>query len=225
MRAATGLVGMAAMAAAHPLTARQSVTCVSGLYMLAARGSTEDPGEGPLSQVTDMVESLVPGSTSVAVDYPASIFTDGTYPVSVIDGINDAISKIQAYVDACGSSSRIALLGFSQGGNVMTDALAGGVLKPAPLTSDYSKYLVAVTVFGDPTYTTGQSFDQGNATSNGIFSRGGDSLAMLNTYADIIQSYCMDNDPVCAEGLSLDTHSAEVPTFAQAAAQFIASKA
>ncbi|KAI2627125.1 putative acetylxylan esterase 2 precursor [Xylaria nigripes] len=226
MRVAAGLVGLTALSAAHPLTARKSdVTCVSGLYMIAARGSTEDPGEGPLSEVTSMVESLVPGSTSVAVDYPASIFDDGTYPISVIEGINDAISKIQAYVDACGDSSRIALLGYSQGGNVMTDALAGGVLKPAPLTSDYAQYIVAVTVFGDPTYTTGQSFDVGNSTSDGIFSRGDDSLELLNTYADVLQSYCMDGDPFCALGLSLDVHSAEVQTFAQQAVQFIASKA
>ena len=82
----------------------------------------------------------VPNSASVAVDYPATVFTDGTYPASVTDGINDAKTKVQNYVDACGSSSRIVLLGWSQGGNVMTDLLAGGVDKPDPLTSAYSQY-------------------------------------------------------------------------------------
>ncbi|KAI1437881.1 putative acetylxylan esterase 2 precursor [Xylaria sp. CBS 124048] len=225
MRVSTGVVAgsMAAVAAAQPLAARQSVTCVDGVYMIAARGSTEAAGEGPLQQVTDLVMGLVPNSAAIAVDYPATIITDGTYPVSVFEGIEDAISKVQTYVDTCGSSSKIALLGFSQGGNVMTDALAGGDLKPSPLTTNYTQFIRAVTVFGDPTYTTGQSFDVGNSTSDGIFSRGGDSLALLNTYASVIQSYCMDEDPFCALGLSLDTHSAEVPTFASQAAQFIAS--
>ncbi|KAI1355103.1 carbohydrate esterase family 5 protein [Xylaria sp. FL0043] len=226
MRSTVSILGLAALAAALPLTQRQSaITCVSGLYMIAARGSTEDPGEGTLSVVTDAVKSLVPGSASIAVDYPATIFDDGTYPVSVADGVNDAISKVQDYVAACGASSRIVLLGYSQGGNVMTDALAGGVLKPDPLTDEYRSYIRAVVTFGDPTFTIGQSFDVGNATKDGIFSRGGDSLELLNTYASVLQMYCMVHDPVCATGDDLDVHYAEVSTFASAAASYIASKA
>ncbi|KAH8158218.1 hypothetical protein CIB48_g10027 [Xylaria polymorpha] len=225
MRSMSLVLGLAAMAAAHPLTQVQSaVTCVSGLYMIAARGSTEDPGEGPLSQVTALVKALVPGSASIAVDYPATIFDDGTYPISVSEGITDTITKIQNYVAACGSSSRIVLLGFSQGGNVMTDVLAGGVLKPAPIAENYRQNIRSVVVFGDPTYTTSQSFDVGNATKSGIFSRGGNSLAKLNTYASVLQSYCTIHDTVCATGDSLTVHSAEVPTYAMAAAQFIVSK-
>lgn len=193
--------------------------------MIVARGSNEDPGEGRLSQVTSLVKSLIPGSASVAVDYPATIFDDGTYPVSVYEGIDDAIAKIEAYVSACGSASRIALLGYSQGGNVMTDALAGGVLKPDPIPAQYKKNIRAVVSIADPTYTTGQSFDQGTAAKNGIFSRGGDGLATLNTYASVLQMYCSVHDAVCASGDSVDVHLAEVSTFASAAANFIASKA
>ncbi|TGJ84687.1 hypothetical protein E0Z10_g4056 [Xylaria hypoxylon] len=226
MLRSTVLLGLAAMAAAHPLIQVQdAVTCVSGLYMIAARGSEEDPGEGPLSQVTTAVKALVPGSASIAVDYPAAIYEDGTYPVSVFEGITDAISKVKDYVTACGSSSRIVLLGFSQGGNVMTDALAGGVLKPTPLSEDYRKYIRAVVSFGDPTFTAGQSFDVGNATKNGIFSRGGDSLTKLQTYSSVLRMFCMVHDTVCATGDSLTVHSAEVPTFAAAAAAFIVSVA
>jgi acetylxylan esterase len=142
-----GLLGFAASAAALPLelneaatAAQAAVTCVSGLYMIAARGSGQDPGEGSIAEVTTKVKALVPGSVSVAVDYPATIFDDGTYPVSVTEGIQDTITKVHNYVDTCGASSKIALLGYSQGGNVMTDALAGGVLKPTPLSSAYTKY-------------------------------------------------------------------------------------
>jgi hypothetical protein len=82
-----------------------------------------------------------------------------------------------------------------------------------------------VAVFGDPSFTVGQSFDVGNATKSGIFSRGGDSLAMLSTYSSVLRSYCMVHDTICATGDSLTVHSAEVATFAMAAAQFIVSKA
>lgn len=113
------------------------------------------------------MQNALPDSASVAVDYPASI-TDPTYPTSVTDGIDNAIQLVQAYVNACGDASKIALIGFSQGGNVMTDMLAGGVDKPDPLDASYAQYITAVTVFGDPTYTTGQSFDVGNSTKDGV---------------------------------------------------------
>jgi acetylxylan esterase len=115
------------------------VTCYSGVYMIVGRGTDEDPGEGKPGAVADAVAAQIPNSASVAVDYPASAI-DPPYPTSVTDGINNAISLVEDYVNACGSSSRIVLIGFSQGGNVMTDMLAGGVDKPTPLSTDYTQY-------------------------------------------------------------------------------------
>jgi len=132
--------GLATIASAAPLALRQQ-QCYSGFYMIVARGSNEAPGEGKPGQVADMIAAQVPDSASVAVDYPATIIsTSSDYPESVTDGISDTISLIQSYVNACGSASRIVLLGYSQGGNVMTDVLAGGVDKPAPIGSDLSQY-------------------------------------------------------------------------------------
>jgi len=108
-------------------------------------------------------------------------------------------------------------------------------------------YLVsAVTVFGDPTFTHGQSFDQGtDTTSDGvsdftlvgrkerlctnvvyqIFARDEDgaSLALLNTYAAKLKSYCDTGDVYCASGDDSSAHSQEVPTWGSAAVQFITS--
>lgn len=139
VRVSTSLAALALAAgiSAAPVDRRQ-VTCVSGLYIISARGSNEDPGEGRLSEVSTLIKNAVSGSTSVAVDYPAAIIsTTSIYPESVTDGINDTIDKITTYVDTCGSDSQIVLLGYSQGGNVMTDVLAGGVDKPAPLSDEY----------------------------------------------------------------------------------------
>ncbi|MBE7180837.1 MAG: cutinase family protein [Terriglobus roseus] len=142
VRAAASLAALALASgiSALPLAARQ-VTCVSGVYIISARGSNEDPGEGKVSEVSTLIKNAVPDSVSVAVDYPAAIISsDSTYPASVTDGINDTIEKIHSYVDTCGASSKIVLLGYSQGGNVHTDVLAGGVDKPDPLTDDYRPY-------------------------------------------------------------------------------------
>ena len=129
----------AALVGAAPLVIEPRATCYSGVYVIVGRGSTEDPGEGKPGAVADLVVAAIPDSASVAVNYPASI-VDPPYPESVVDGIKDTIAKVQAYVDACGPSSKIALVGYSQGGNLMTDALAGGVDKPDPLTTAYSQY-------------------------------------------------------------------------------------
>lgn len=109
--------------------------------MIVARGTNEPRGQGKAGLVADMVAARVRGSVSVAVDYPASAFGSGPfYPQSVSIGIRDTKNKIETYVDECGDQSRIVLIGFSQGGNVMTDTLAGGILKPAPLSERYRKY-------------------------------------------------------------------------------------
>ncbi|EME80762.1 carbohydrate esterase family 5 protein [Pseudocercospora fijiensis CIRAD86] len=201
-------------------------TCYSGFYIIVARGSNEAAGEGEPGKVATMIEARVPNSGSVAVDYPAKIIDlSGSYPVSVIKGINDTKTKIQEYVEECGEDARIVLLGYSQGGNVMTDVLAGGVGKPAPLAEEYRNNIKGVAVFGDPTFTAKQSFDAGTSTKDGIFARRGSSLTLLNTYASVLQSYCDANDFFCASGGSLDVHYAEVDNHAQAATDFIASKA
>lgn len=123
-------LSLAAVASAMPVALSPRVTCYSGVYVIAARGSDEDPGFGATAPVVSGVLAAIPGSGSVAVDYPASVL-DPLYPTSVTDGINDLISLVNAYVSSC--SGDIVLVGFSQGGNVITDALAGGVDKPTPL--------------------------------------------------------------------------------------------
>ena len=138
--ALAALLAFALTSTAAPLfPLPRQTTCYSGVYMIVGRGSTEDPGEGKPGAVADAVAALIPDSASVAVDYPASII-DPPYPESVSDGIDDTIDKIHTYVDACGADSNIVLIGYSQGGNIMTDVLAGGVAKPDPLDPSYAQY-------------------------------------------------------------------------------------
>lgn len=77
---------------------------------------------------------------------PSATRTDSNYFTSVNDGIEDTKTKIQEYVAACGTASRIVLLGYSQGGNVMTDTLAGGTGKPDAIGDEYRPYSKYATV-------------------------------------------------------------------------------
>jgi acetylxylan esterase len=128
---------LVALAAAAPLALTPRQSCSSGVYIIAARGSDEDPGYGSTASVVNGVLSAIPGSAAIALDYPASVL-DPLYPDSVTDGINAMISLIESYVNSCGG--KIVLVGFSQGANVVTDALAGGVDKPAALDPSYAAY-------------------------------------------------------------------------------------
>lgn len=47
-------------ALASPVNRRQ-VTCVSGLYIISARGTLEDPGEGRVGNVSSLLKEEVPG--------------------------------------------------------------------------------------------------------------------------------------------------------------------
>jgi len=75
--------------------------------MIAARASTEDPGQGMIGNVTALVQSKISGSDSEAVDYPATL-TD--YAISESKGVSGMQSLISAYEARC-PDSKIALLG------------------------------------------------------------------------------------------------------------------
>lgn len=141
MRTSFITLGLAAAVSAAPVALESRTTCYSGVYVIGVRGTDEAAGYGSVASVVSSVLAAIPGSAGVALDYPAS-YLDPLYPTSVTDGINTLISLVQSYADSC--SGDIVLVGFSQGGNVITDALAGGVDKPTPLSAsyiDHSKFL------------------------------------------------------------------------------------
>lgn len=126
---------LAATASAAPLLPR--ATCYSGIYIIGARGSEEAPGFGSVQPVVTSLLAAIPNSGAVALDYPASVL-DPLYPDSVTDGINAMEGLITSYVNDCGGE--IVLVGFSQGANVVTDVLAGGVDKPEPISAGDAAY-------------------------------------------------------------------------------------
>ena len=107
--------------------------------MIVARGTTEAAGEGTSGAIANLVAAQIAGSGSIGDVYSAT-YVDPLYPISVSDDISDTINLIEKYVDACWSSSRIVLIGFSQGAEVISDTLAGGIDKPAPIAAPYAQY-------------------------------------------------------------------------------------
>ena len=120
-------------------TRQVTSSCATGVHMIVARGSTEPQGEGPIVNVTSMVEAAVPGSDSVAVIYPATLLP---YASSEEAGVTNMTTMIQQYVQSC-PNTKIALLGFSQGAQVIGDTLGGGTFglfsKSKPLDKSVTK--------------------------------------------------------------------------------------
>ena len=136
------LLLVAALASAKPVAlSPHGTTCYGGVYVIGVRGSSEAAGFGSTASVVSSILASIPNSGSLALDYPASVL-DPLYPASVVDGIDALTPLVIDYANSC--SGDIVLVGFSQGANVITDALGGGVDKPAPLAASYvsrSKFL------------------------------------------------------------------------------------
>jgi acetylxylan esterase len=140
---ALSLLSLLPLVAAAPafVDPRQTTSsCASGVHIIAARGSTEPQGEGPLQALSTLIEAGVPGSTDSAVIYPATILTfTSTYFGSEESGVTNMTLMIQQYVASC-PDARLVLTGYSQGAQIIGDVLGGGSFKDtAPLAESYRK--------------------------------------------------------------------------------------
>lgn len=129
-----------------------------------ARGTSEAPGVGGIGQAfVDALRSQVGGRTVAVypVNYAASSdFNDRIgFARTVVDGIRDAGSHVQATAATC-PSTRIVLGGFSQGAAVAGYVTAAVVPEgipaeyraavPNPMPPEIANHVVAVALFGKP---------------------------------------------------------------------------
>lgn len=202
---ATGVVGAAGLLVA-PLTfaAQAPGNACPDVEVIGARGTTERPGFGvllgPLAQ--QLTGELPRSVRSTPVDYPASF----NYTASVRQGVTSLAASLQRTAAAC-AGTRFVLMGYSQGANVVGDALAGRSLRgragqPA-IPAALSDRVAAVLLFGDPTFTAGEDFNVGTGTRSGIFARGAGGL---DGFAGRTRSFCNRNDRFCQGGTSLAAH-------------------
>jgi hypothetical protein len=161
------------------------------VQVLGARGTTERPGFGVLlGPLSDRITRDLPQTVrATAVDYPASF----NYTASVRQGVRDLTAKVASTSAGC-PDTQFVLMGYSQGADVVGDAIAGGL--------DTGR-IAAVLLFGDPTFTAGEAFNVTDGNRSGVFPRGRDRLAAV---ADRTRSFCNRNDRFCQGGTSLAAH-------------------
>jgi len=196
---------------------RQSGGCASGVHIIAARGSTEPQGEGPLQNVSALIEQSIPGSDDAAVIYPADLVP---YESSEEQGVTNMTQMITSYVQQC-PSAKIVLLGYSQGGQIVGDILNGGSYGGTPPIdyNTYSKNIVAAVTFADPAFVIGKPYDKGTATKSGRFAR--KDTTNMDKWSGVLANWCDDHDFFCASGDSIPVHTSEVQNNGRAAAAFV----
>ncbi|KAJ4312322.1 hypothetical protein N0V84_009983 [Fusarium piperis] len=142
---------------------------------------------------------------------------EAPYCGSVFEGAKNGIQQITAYNKRC-PDSKLVVSGYSQGGHVVGDILGGGggvffeecVQAPNkgldPKTRPANK-IVAAMIFGDTRHTANQPYNVlSGASKDGLFPRPSEQLANLAKYGSALRNYCVDTDPICAQGDVVETH-------------------
>lgn len=222
------------VATANPLPgqvpAQRRADCPS-VHVFGARETTVSAGYGSSATVVDMVTSGYSGATSEAIDYPAcggqSSCGGVSYADSAKQGVAAVVSAVNAYVEEC-PSTQIVLVGYSQGGQIMDDALCGGgdtaegvTDTSVPLSSAAVAQIKAAIFMGDPRYVAGLSYEVGTCEASGFDAR---TAGFSCPSAAKIQSYCDAADPYCCNGSDATTHEGYGSEYGSQAYSFIQGK-
>ncbi|KAI0833929.1 carbohydrate esterase family 5 protein [Hypoxylon sp. FL0890] len=195
------------------------------IHIFGARETTAPPGFGSASTVVNLVRRANRQATSESIVYPAA--GGNMYAASVAAGVAAVANQTDTFNQRC-PDSKIVMVGYSQGAQIIDDAFCGGPdgsslnTTSASVSSGVSKMVAAIILMGDPRHVDGLPFNVGNATASGFAAR--PAGFRCPAFEDIIQSYCDAEDPFCAKGNSTATHQGYGREYGRAALEFVQSK-
>ncbi|KAK3675167.1 hypothetical protein LTR78_005101 [Recurvomyces mirabilis] len=111
---------LVAAVAAAPLEERASCPKI---HVFGARETTAPVGYGSSAAFVNAIVSAYPGTTSQAITYPA--VGGNSYGSSVQQGTANVGAQVNAYYQQC-PSTKLVLVGYSQGSEIEDNALCGG---------------------------------------------------------------------------------------------------
>jgi cutinase len=195
--AASGL-SAAALTSAVPFAFAQPCPDVQVIF---ARGTGEPPGVGPTGQA--FVDNLRPRLGGKSFDvYPV------TYPASDqwdtgLAGITDTGAHVVSMAKDC-PNTKMVLGGYSQGAAVMGFVTSGAIpdgidpaTVPKPLDSDVVNHISSVVLFGTP-------------NERAMNFLGEPPIAIGPLFQAKTIKVCVENDPVCSDGLNFAAHNTYV---------------
>jgi acetylxylan esterase len=155
-------------APAPDLEERQSCAKV---YVFGARESTVPQGYGSSQAMIQLIQGAYPGTGSEAIVYPAA--GGNAYESSVASGITAVVNQVSAYAQKC-PDTKIVMVGYSQGSQIMDDAFCGGPdgsamsTTAAPLPAAIGAKVAVLIWMGDPRHVAGLSYNVGTAQGGGV---------------------------------------------------------
>lgn len=175
------LAARASLITATPVDIEARQSSCPGVHVFGARETTVSPGYGSSSTVVNLVLQAYPGSTSEAISYPAcggQASCGGiAYGTSANQGTAAVASAVNSYNQRC-PNTQLVLVGYSQGGQIMDNAVCGGGDSGAgitntavPLTAAALNMVKAAIFMGDPRYVRGLPYNVGTCTAQGVCSR------------------------------------------------------
>ncbi|KAJ5500784.1 Leucine carboxyl methyltransferase eukaryotic [Penicillium expansum] len=225
------LLAGSALAVPVEVDIEKRINC-PGLHIFGARETTASPGYGSSNTVVNGLLSAYSGSTAEAISYPAcggqSSCGSVSYSNSVAQGIAAVASAVNSYNTQC-PSTKLVLVGYSQGGEIMDAALCGGGVPNQGYTntavqlSTSAVNMVKAAIFmGDPLYVAGLPYDVGTCAAGGFDAR---PSGFSCPSASKIQSYCDSTDPYCCNGSNGATHQGYGAEYGAKAIAFVKKEA
>ncbi|KAK6062871.1 cutinase [Seiridium cupressi] len=223
MKTLVVLLVLVGLASGSPVNLEERQSC-PGVYVFGARETTAPAGYGTSAGLVNQVVAAYSGAQSAAISYPAcggqSSCGGVSYDSSAIQGTAAVVSAVNSLNSRC-SDTKIVLIGYSQGGQIMDNALCGGA--GATLTGTALAAVKASIFMGDPHYVYGLSYDVGTCRAGGFAARPS-NYQCLPGNPSIIQSYCDSQDPYCCNGNDANHHQHYVTIYGSQALSFIKSK-
>ncbi|KAH6889289.1 Alpha/Beta hydrolase protein [Thelonectria olida] len=184
------------------------------VHVFLARGNNE-PYPGRQGKLATAICSGLSSCDYEDIKYYNPL--ESVYCDSVFEGAKNGIDQITAYNKKC-PDAMLVVSGYSQGAHVVGDVLGGGggtffqgCIQDSNEGLDFksrpANKIVAAMVFGDTRHTADQPYNVlTGAGKNGLFPRTSEMLDNLAEYSDVLHSYCVETDPICAQGNVVETH-------------------
>ncbi|EHA47863.1 hypothetical protein MGG_12016 [Pyricularia oryzae 70-15] len=229
-------IALAALTALSTAAAQEAIAC-NEVQIFLSRGHGESM-PGLQAVVADEICKGRPSCGFQSIAYNA---TSGaaTLCVDQYAGVLRAWADVSEYAAQC-PGSKLVISGWSRGGALVSDLLAGGggiplagdlCEQPAtpPLDPDVfpGNRVAAVLNFGVLHHNANQSWNVGSGSSrDGQHPRNEEMLRQLGRWADRFRDYCEANDPLCAQGGDPASHRDYFvkEKWRQMAAEFVASR-
>ncbi|KAL2194215.1 carbohydrate esterase family 5 protein [Corynascus similis CBS 632.67] len=212
------------------------------IHVFGARETTVSPGYGTAGTVVNLILGAFPGATAEAISYPACggqsscggvqyvvLCVNSAYGDSARQGTNAVASAVNSLHQRC-PNTQIVLVGYSQGGQIIDNAVCGGpdtgsgiTTTTPPISASALNQVKAVIEMGSPRFVAGLSYNVGTCTAQGFAARPRGYVCGSNS-ASKIQSYCDSTDPYCCTGNDANSHQQYGNKYGQQALAFVKAR-